>query len=104
MSLESWLGVRGIVKAAEDLSQWKEREDDAGGIFERVCEGACKTGGRVFRARAAPQGMCDNLINALKLLAHQQQDVDSPVKMVVPGLLERKSPWNNGRAQEVYCS
>ena len=34
-----------------------------------------------FGAHMAPQGMCDNLIDALKLLANQQKDGDSPVKM-----------------------
>ena len=29
--------------------------------------------GKVFRAHAAPQGLCENLINALKLLANQQR-------------------------------
>ena len=28
----------------------------------------------VFRAHAVPQGLCGNLINALKLLANQQRD------------------------------
>ena len=40
---------------------------------------------KVFRARAAPQGMCDNLINVFKLLANEQKDGDS-VRMIVPGL------------------
>ena len=44
---------------------------------------------KVFRAHAAPQGMCDNLMNALKLLAHKHKYGDSPVKMVVQGLQER---------------
>ena len=44
---------------------------------------------KVFRAHAAPQGGCDNLINALKLLANQQEDGDSPVRMIVPRLLEK---------------
>ena len=35
------------------------------------------------RAHAAPQGMCDNLIDALKLLAKQQMDGDSPVEKIV---------------------
>ena len=43
----------------------------------------------VFRAHAAPQGMCDNLINALKLLTIQQKDGDSPVGKIVTGLLEK---------------
>ena len=33
----------------------------------------------VFGAHAAPQGVCNNLINALKLVANQQKDGDSPV-------------------------
>ena len=44
---------------------------------------------KVFRAHAAPQGMCDNLINALELLTSQQKDGDSPVGYFVAGLLER---------------
>ena len=39
----------------------------------------------MFRAH----GVCYNLINALKHLAHQQKDCDSPVKTVVQGLEER---------------
>ena len=31
---------------------------------------------KVFKAYAAPQGLCANLINALKLLANQQEDGD----------------------------
>ena len=31
---------------------------------------------KVFKAPAAPQGLCANLINALKLLANQQEDGD----------------------------
>ena len=40
---------------------------------------------KVLRAHAAPQRMCDNLINALKLLANQQKDGDR----IVQGLQER---------------
>ena len=40
----------------------------------------------MFRAHAAPQGLCDNLVNALKLLANHQQEGDSPVKVVVQEL------------------
>ena len=43
---------------------------------------------KVFKAHAAPQGLCDNLINALKLLASQQKDVDSPIQSVATGLHE----------------
>ena len=51
---------------------------------------------KVFRAHASPQGVCDNLINALMLLANQQKDGDSPVKMVVQGLSTEKSAQDNG--------
>ena len=39
-------------------------------------------------AHAAPQGVRNILINALKLLANQQKDGDCPVKMVVQGFQE----------------
>ena len=40
---------------------------------------------KVFKAHAAPSELCDNLINALKLLANQQKDGDSPIQSVVTG-------------------
>ena len=49
---------------------------------------------KVFRAHAAPQGVGDNLINAVWLLTNQQKDGDSPVKRVVLDNQEKKS--NNG--------
>ena len=48
----------------------------------------------VFRAHA-PQGLCENLVNALKLLVCQQKDGDSPFNMVVPGFAE-ESRLKNG--------
>ena len=44
---------------------------------------------KVFKAHAAPLGLCDNLINALKLLANQQKDGDSPIQSTVTRLHER---------------
>ena len=44
---------------------------------------------KVFKAHAAPQGLCENLINALKLLANQQKDVESPIQSIATGLCER---------------
>ena len=44
---------------------------------------------KVFKAHAAPQGLCENSINALKLLANQQKDGDSPIQCIVTGLCER---------------
>ena len=43
----------------------------------------------VFKAPAAPWGLCDNLVNALKLLANQQKDGDSPIQSIITGLHER---------------
>ena len=44
---------------------------------------------KVFQAHAALLGLCDNLINALKLLANQQKDGDSPIQGIITGLHER---------------
>ena len=44
---------------------------------------------KVFKAHAAPQGLCEHMINALKLLANQKKDGDSPEQSVVTGLRER---------------
>ena len=44
---------------------------------------------KVFRAHVAPQGLCEKLINALKLLANQQTDGDSPIESIVTGLEAR---------------
>ena len=44
---------------------------------------------RVFKANTVPQGVCENLIDALKLLANQQRDGDSPIQSIVTGLCER---------------
>ena len=38
-------------------------------------DGARQT--KVFKALAAPHGLCENLINAIKLLTIQQKDGDS---------------------------
>ena len=42
----------------------------------------------VFRAHAVPQGLCGNLISALKLLANQQEDGDGPTQSIVTNLCE----------------
>ena len=44
---------------------------------------------KVFKAHAAPHGLCENLVNALKLLANQQVDGDSPIESIVKGLHEK---------------
>ena len=44
---------------------------------------------KVFKAHAVPQGLCENLIDALKLLANHQKDGDSPIQSIVAGLGDR---------------
>ena len=41
---------------------------------------------KVFKAHAVPQGLCANLINALKLLANQQEDGDDLLQNIVTNL------------------
>ena len=40
----------------------------------------------VFKAHAAPQGVCANLIHVLKLLANQQEDGDGLLQNIVKNL------------------
>ena len=47
---------------------------------------------KVFNAHAAPLGLCDNLVNTLKLLANQQKDGDSPIESIVTGLHDMTVP------------
>ena len=44
---------------------------------------------KVFKAHAAPHGLCGNLRNALKLLANQQEDGDGFIQNIVTNLGER---------------
>ena len=48
-----------------------------------------RTGYWWFKAHAASLGLCDNVIDALELLANQQKDGDSPIQSIVTGLHER---------------
>ena len=41
---------------------------------------------KVFKAHAVPQGLCENLIDALKLLANQQEDGDGLLQNIVTNL------------------
>ena len=41
---------------------------------------------KVFKAHAIPQGLCENLINALKLLANQQENGDDLLQNIVKDL------------------
>ena len=51
--------------------------------------GASASQAEVFKAHAVPQGVCGNLVSALKLLANQLKDGDSPIQSIVAGLCER---------------
>ena len=43
---------------------------------------------KVCRAHVVPQGLCGNLINALKLLVNQQEDGDGHIQNIVTNLCE----------------
>ena len=45
--------------------------------------GANEDEAKVFRAHAVAQGLCENLIDALKLLAKQQKYCDSPIQNII---------------------
>ena len=51
-------------------------QQDTGGTNR--CQ--CQLRKKVFKALAAPRGLCENLVNMLKLLANQQKDGDSPIQ------------------------
>ena len=46
---------------------------------------------KVYKAHAVPQGFCGNLINALTLLANQQEDGDGFIQNIVKNLGERST-------------
>ena len=51
--------------------------------------GASASQAVVFKAHAVPQGVRGNLVNALKHLANQPKDGDSPILSIVAGFCER---------------
>ena len=57
---------------------------------------------KVFRAHTAPQWLCEHLINALKMLANQQTDGDSPIQSIVTGLQERSRQGIMGGAEKFH--
>ena len=56
---------------------------------------------KVFKAHAAPLGFCDNLVNALKLLANQQKDGDSPIQSSCNSPARKKQKRHHGRAKKL---
>ena len=55
---------------------------------------------KVFKAHAVPQGLCGNLINALKLLAKQQKDGVGLIQTVVTNLGVRSRKGLTQRLRE----
>ena len=51
--------------------------------------GANANEAKVFKAHAAPQGLCEILIITIRVLANQQTDGDSPIQSIATGLHER---------------
>ena len=54
-----------------------------GGANRRKCKP-----GQGLQSACIPQGLCGNLINALKLLANQQEDGDGAIQNIVTNLCE----------------
>ena len=45
---------------------------------------------KAFQVHVTPFSLCDNLVNALKVLANQQKDGDSPIQSIITGPHERR--------------
>ena len=64
----------------------------------------CQCQGTEGVQSAAPLGLCDNLINALKLLANQQKDGDSPIQKHCNRLARKKQKRHHERATKILPS
>ena len=67
-----------------------------------VQTGVSASQAKVFKVHAAPQGVCENLINALELLANHQKDGDCPVQSSARGLRERSRKRHYGGTEKLY--
>ena len=67
---------------------WREVRWEATGQAFVVQTGDSIEQAKVFKAHAVPQGLCANLITALKLLANQQEEGDGPSQNIVKDLGE----------------
>ena len=56
---------------------------------------------KVFRAHGVPQGFCGNLVNALKLLANQQEDGDGLMQNIVTNIGEESRKGLTEELREV---
>ena len=77
----------------------KKYECGAPNMILVVRTGVSASEAKVFKAHAALQGLCENLIHALKLLANQQKDGDSPIqraiRLMVCGLFRYEAQSSN---------
>ena len=53
--------------------------------FSCANRGATQTEGKSSKRTQHFLGLCDNLVNALKLLANQLKDGDSPIQSIITG-------------------
>ena len=95
-------GIRLKSTSGESL-EGTERSSATGGVRRAVAsvigrhqteswshkDGTDRQEAKVFRPHAAPNRVCDSLINALKLQAHHQKNSDSPA-VVAQGLLLKR--------------
>ena len=59
---------------------------------------------KVLKAHAVPQGLCGNLINALKLLANQQNDGDVLIQNIVTNFCEVSQEGSHGGFEKLHSS
>ena len=78
-------------KAAVQLVVWRPSTIGGPNKVLVIQDNPNRGEGKVIRAHVARQGLCDNLINTIRLLENQMTDGDSPVRMIVRGLLEKVS-------------
>ena len=67
-----------------------------------VQTGASVTQAKVFKAHAVPQGLRRKLINALRLLANQQEDGDGFIQNIVTNLCEVSRKGAHPRVERIH--
>ena len=70
-----------VVRNCTEIYDWKQPN-----MLLVVQTGESVDQAKVFKAHAVPQGLCANLINALELLANQQEDGDGLLQNIVINL------------------
>ena len=89
---------------------WEEAQQLVGARYvEKYDWRALNTGesasqAKVSKAHAVPHSLSEILINALKLLANQQEDGDSPMQTVLTGLCERSRKGFYGGLEKLHKS